>query len=305
MVFSGGISLLRFWSLLWWGSKELEALRDFLPFVKISIKSALSSSFFSRGSSLIASASSMVMSLVIISFGSLGVLVVSISFLGGVVDSLDEFSGGVSEGILLNCKAMVVRWQVCYTKKTMKKMSLEAFVLGGYLLGVVGGGLFGGSLIISRDWLSIIGFFIGGVVGWVLVRLDRLVYVYWSHPDTQVAQYARYHFERKNWKAGFGLLEQRKQEMEELTFRSALFQVAWVVLALFALTSTAGLFGKAVVMGLGLKILFNELQDYMKDKALLKRWLFWQIKRPITDNEVKWYMNIMTVVFIGLTLLLV
>jgi len=146
---------------------------------------------------------------------------------------------------------------------------------------------------------------IGGVVGWFLAWVDRLVYVYWSHPQTQLSQHVKYRFGKRDIKGGVRLLKQRRSELEELGFRSALFQGAWVLVAVFALTSTTSWFGKALVMGLGLHILVDEWRDYITDKKTLKRWLFWQIKREISDDELKWYLYIMTGLFGWLSWLLV
>ena len=142
---------------------------------------------------------------------------------------------------------------------------------------------------------------VGGGVGWFLAWFDRLVYVYWSHAQTQLSQHVRYRFERGDIKGGLRLLKERKKELKELGFRSVLFQIVWVLVAIFALTSTTSWFGKALVMGLGLRILVDEWRDYFTDKQTLKRWLFWQVKRKIADDELRWYLYIMTGLFIWLS----
>lgn len=188
----------------------------------------------------------------------------------------------------------------------MKKgQQLDWLVFGGYFLAVMVLGISKGKLIFPNGWLEILVLWLGGLVGWLMVWLDCLVYIYWLHPETQVSQYIRYHFDRKNFKVGWRLLEQRQGEMEELTLRSALFQIAWVILALFALTSTASIFGKALVMGLGGRILLEEWQGYLSDKQTLKRLLFWQIKRQISNQELQWYLYVITGLFAGLSLLLI
>jgi len=188
----------------------------------------------------------------------------------------------------------------------IKKTFSTALVLG-YFLGIAGIGFLRGDyeILVLMDWLQVLLLLAGGIFGWIIVWLDRLVYIYWSHPEAQLSQYARYYFTKKNWKAGINLMEQRKAEFKELTFRSVLFQVAWVVLAVFALTSVASIFGKAMVIGLGLRILYGEWRDYLKDKKTLKRWLFWQIKREISNEELKWYLYVMTGIFVWLTWLLI
>jgi hypothetical protein len=186
-----------------------------------------------------------------------------------------------------------------------KQKQLQFFILGGYLLGVLATMLLRGRLVFPRDWLEIAGLFLGGVLGWMMVGLDRIVYVLILHPEAQVSQYVRYHTKRRNYKEAWSLLERRQGELEKLTTRSALFQAAWVLLAIFAITSVASMFGKMLVMGLGLRVMVEEWSEYGKDKQGLKRKLFWQIKREVSNKELKQYMYIGAGVFVWLTWLLV
>jgi len=151
----------------------------------------------------------------------------------------------------------------------------------------------------------VLGLVLGGVLGWSMVWLDRVAYILILHPEAQVSQYVRYHLERGNYKAAWSLLESRQGELEKLTTRSVLFQAAWVVLALFAITSVASMFGKMLVMSLGLRIMVEEWIEYGRDKQLLKQRLFWQIKREVSNRELKWYMYIGTAIFAWLTAMLV
>lgn len=137
----------------------------------------------------------------------------------------------------------------------------------------------------------------GGLAGWTLTKIDRLVYVYLTHPEAQISVYVKHLIEKKNYQQALAVLEQRKGELKELTFKSVLFQAAWVVLAVFALTSTAGWFGKMVVMGLGLKIFWQMADKFKRDKEGLKKDLFWQVKREITETELRGYVYLMLFLF--------
>lgn len=154
------------------------------------------------------------------------------------------------------------------------------------------------------DW-QIINWYFGGGLGWLLVFLERLVWVYWTKPQTQLATEARYLISQRRFKAVGQLLMMRSQEQIELSFHSALFQAVWVPLALFAITSTASMFGKGMIMGLGLHLLYDEWQDYRRSPELLRSWLFWQIKRTVSFQEQKVYLWIMTIAFVILSSLLV
>lgn len=150
-----------------------------------------------------------------------------------------------------------------------------------------------------------IGFIAGGAIGWSLAFLDIVAYIYILHPEVQLSQQISYQIRNKQYKQAFELIKRRQEEFDKLTVRSALFQVVWVILAVFALTSVPSLFGKALVMGLGLRILVDEWREWFKDKNKLKSWLFWQIKREVSMDELKWYMYIMTGIYLYLVWLLV
>ena len=140
----------------------------------------------------------------------------------------------------------------------------------------------------------------GAAVGWLIPWFDRIAYIYILHPEAQVAQYVKYQIDQKQWRAVFNSLNRRAKDFDQLTTRGILFQLAWVVLAFFAVTSAAGWFGKTLVLTLGLRILLEEWSEYVKDREVLKQKLFWQIKREFSDSELKIYLIAMTLVVVWL-----
>ena len=71
----------------------------------------------------------------------------------------------------------------------------------------------------------------------------------------------------------------------------------WVPLSFFALTSTTGLFGKGVVMGLMLHILADAWRLQKVEPRRLHVRLFWLIKRQITDEERLIFLWVITAIF--------
>jgi len=137
---------------------------------------------------------------------------------------------------------------------------------------------------------------VGVMIGVLVLFVDRIVYTY-SYPGTQIAQQFNWYIKEKKYLKAIELLDDRRLEQERLTFRSALFMVIWVPLAFFALTSTIGLFGKGVVMGLMLHILYDSWRLQKSDPRRLHVRLFWIIKREITDEERLVFMSIITGLF--------
>lgn len=145
--------------------------------------------------------------------------------------------------------------------------------------------------------ITIINIILGALIGWGIPWLDKIAYIYILYPETQIAQYVKYQISQKQFKSAWQSLNLRAKEFDKLTTRSLLFQLAWVVLAFFAVTSSAGWFGKTLVLTIGGRLLFEQWQGWVKDRAGLKQKLFWQVKREWGDGEVKIYLIVMTAVF--------
>lgn len=133
--------------------------------------------------------------------------------------------------------------------------------------------------------------------------LDQLIDIVFTNPQSSLALAVAPLLSLKQYKQTLILLGQRNKELTKLALKSVLFQVAWVVLAFFILTSTAGIFGKTLVMAIGLHLLLTEWEDFMDKKDM--GWLFWQIKRTLGIKEQKYYLYLMTGIFIILSLMLV
>lgn len=142
-----------------------------------------------------------------------------------------------------------------------------------------------------------IGFVAGTAVGVLVIYLDRIVYTY-SYPMDLLSQQFSMLIKEKRWGQALSLLDVRREEQNKLTFRSALFMVIWVPLSFFAITSTASLFGKGVVMGLMLHILLDSWKMQSKMPEKLNERLFWQIARPVTREEQLVFLNVMTALFL-------
>lgn len=149
----------------------------------------------------------------------------------------------------------------------------------------------------SFDWQSWVMWIVGVVLGVLVLFADRIVYTY-SYPGTQIAQQFSWYIKEKKYLSALELLDDRRLEQERLTFRSSLFMAIWVPLAFFALTSTTGLFGKGVVMGLMLHILADSWKLQKLEPRRLHVRLFWLIKREITDEERLVFLSIVTALFV-------
>jgi len=153
--------------------------------------------------------------------------------------------------------------------------------------------------------ITIINIILGGAVGWFLPILDKIAYIYILHPEAQISQYLKWQLEKKQLKNFLETLKRRQGELDKLTTRGILFQAAWLVLAIFTVTSVPGWFGRALVMVLGIRILLEEWRDWLKNKDVLRQKLLWQIKKEWQNQELKLYLIGKTIAVAWLCLLLV
>ncbi len=143
-------------------------------------------------------------------------------------------------------------------------------------------------------WTPIVFWLLGGLIGYATLNLDRLVDIYFTNPETKLSYYVRDYFAKGKYWQGWQLMEHNKKLQKRLTFRSALFQIVWVFLALFSLTSIPSFFSKGLILGIGYHLLLDEWELYLHNKDNLKYRLFWNINRPITNTELQVYLVIMT-----------
>ena len=189
-----------------------------------------------------------------------------------------------------------------------EELRRHGVVYGGYFLLVTLARLystrgFGGDFV---GWLVVTtSMWFGGALGYVLVFLDRLVYVYWLAPHEQLSQQVQYFLNKRDFWGVLGLIHRRRKEQIRLIFRSFLFIVAWVFLALFALTSKSEIYAQALVLGLGLHLVYDLWRDQRSDPATLNQKLFWQVKRLVPMRIQRAFLYVFFGVFGWLTLFIV
>ena len=107
--------------------------------------------------------------------------------------------------------------------------------------------------------LNLIWWWLGGVIGFLFVFADRLVYAFKSHTGETFSLKLK------------------------LMMRSVLFVVVWVILTILTMTSVANTFSRGFMLGLGTHLVFDLGWDYFFSRKDINSW-FWQIKN-VTELE--------------------
>ena len=107
--------------------------------------------------------------------------------------------------------------------------------------------------MISWGWLIV-----GGIVGWGLIELDRLRYV-------------------QQW---------------GLKLRTNLVAAAWIIVAVFAISSSGSRWAAGLVLGVGLHLVY----EFWRGR------LIWPVKRQVSETEQKVFGYALTIVWIILAI---
>ena len=161
--------------------------------------------------------------------------------------------------------------------------------------------------VLGEKWLSLLMLWLGLGLGWVLVDLERLVYVRQA-PDEPVGRWFWQKMKTRAVIPAFLGLFKAKDFVKRSAARNMFFWLGWVVVAVFAMTSTGGVGAKALAMGVGLRLTWNFLEDYQAGKVGEWFWITENLLGARVRLDQKLAKNVMFLVgwvFIGLSLLFV
>lgn len=146
--------------------------------------------------------------------------------------------------------------------------------------------------------LEMMWWWLGAIIGFLIVFLDRFVYVAIMKEEPLSKKY-KDELGEGRWAESLKLLVNERHEQKELMMRSALFVLVWIVLAFFTATSTASFLARGFVLGIGIHICFDLISDFVGNKQRFDLW-FWQIKREVPRNEKKAFLGIFAILFLVL-----
>src|SRR4030067_1100051 len=84
----------------------------------------------------------------------------------------------------------------------------------------------------------------------------------------------------------------------------ALFSLVYIPVVFFAVTSSSGLFGKGVALGVMVHLLHDIWRDQLKNPSELNSWLFWMVSRDVTLEAQKIFVWVLTAAFGMVSLIL-
>ena len=129
-------------------------------------------------------------------------------------------------------------------------------------------------------------FVIGIFLGFGIFFLDRIFHVFFTDPAHEFSQIVKTEWKQRKYIQALQLLLTGRELQEKLITRSSLFLIAYLATALFMLTSSGSFVGMGMVLGIGLHFCID-FTRYQKDSEKFHRHFLWQLKRRLSDQELR------------------
>lgn len=177
-------------------------------------------------------------------------------------------------------------------------MKKEAFIHYSFLISFF--------LLISivKGWFSLLywPFWVGGIIGNILVDVDHFIYIYFLRPQELTSRRVGYMFGKRNVRGSLNLLAETRQERKDLIFHTVFFQLIFLVLTFLVVTSTGSILGRGIVLAFSLHLLVDQAIDLM-EIGNLNTWLkFLPIRLDEDKHAVYWVGVLLLLLLFGFLL---
>jgi hypothetical protein len=143
-------------------------------------------------------------------------------------------------------------------------------------------------------------FWFGGIVGTFLPDIDHLIYVLFLNPQELTSQRIGFLWNRKEYKRMVELLYETRSERRGLVFHTIFFQVIFLVLTFWIMTSSSSLFGKGLVLSFALHLSIDQLVDLTEMKVLSNWTKDLPINLDLKNSKIYWLAGILLVFAMGI-----
>lgn len=157
-------------------------------------------------------------------------------------------------------------------------------------------------ITIYRKWFDLyyIPFWIGGVIGTILPYLDQIIYVYVIKPAETSSQKIVAMVDRRDLLGAVRSLVEIRYQRDKLIFHNAQFQLLFLILTFFVVSSSGSVFGRGIVLAFSLHLFIDQIIDLM-ETGDLKIW-FTKLPVDLDREQRRWYLvfNFLILLVLGL-----
>lgn len=145
-------------------------------------------------------------------------------------------------------------------------------------------------------------FWAGGLLGLILPDLDHLIYVYFIKPTDLSSQRVNYMVNKRQWGRSVQLLYETRNERQGLIFHTIFFQLIFLVLTFWLLTSSSSIFGNGLVLSFGLHLLIDQLVDIVELKNLNNWTKYISVDLDLNRSRIYWLVGMLLTIVLGLVI---
>lgn len=107
-------------------------------------------------------------------------------------------------------------------------------------------------------------FWLGGALGLFLPDIDHLVYIFFLQPQELTSQRVNFLLRKKEIKRTLELLFETRMERRGLIFHTILFQLIFLILTFWIMTSSGSFLGKGLVLSFSIHLLVDQIVDLVE-----------------------------------------
>lgn len=156
------------------------------------------------------------------------------------------------------------------------------------------------TLIRSHFSLSYWPFWVGGLVGVVLPDLDHLLYSFFIKPTDLTSQRVGSLLQKREVKRSVELLYETRNERSGLVFHSVFFQLIFLILTFWMITSSGSIFGKGLALSFALHLAIDQIMD-LSDLNNFDNWLKNSpISMDLQQSKIYCLVTVVLLCFFGL-----
>lgn len=143
------------------------------------------------------------------------------------------------------------------------------------------------------------GFWLGGLIGTVLPDIDHIIYFYFVSPSDLSAKRFDFMAHKHQLKRMAELLYDTRSERSNLIFHTIFFQVIFLILTFWMLSSSGSLIGKGLVLAFALHLSIDQLID-LTGMGNLSNWMKYLPFKLDEDRErLYWFASTLLLLIFG------
>lgn len=132
---------------------------------------------------------------------------------------------------------------------------------------------------------------IGAILGYHFYIVDCLLYAFYLHPEDETSRHLREQIHQRRYWLALRMMLTMSASPKHYIHRSVKFVAAFVLMGVFVVTSTSGLFGRGFIAGFGVYVFFELLRLY-PDPAILREKYFWDLSREVSLQNIRTLTNV-------------